>query len=177
MVPGSSAIGVADTRELKKGDLVFYDPTVRARDNALAPQTILRGILTPSGGLSSTSGIGALAEKKMKNANIAASQAAVQGEVDCALEIMDHNAPVSILRAGLLSLRSFGTLVLRSGRSDMLEVPWGPIMSRYLQIKGCFMYPEYARQRIDNMIEAGLIKINLFMVPQTFSLNHINEAL
>ncbi|OZJ04155.1 hypothetical protein BZG36_03123 [Bifiguratus adelaidae] len=70
MIPGATAVGIieevgADTTELKEGDLVFCDPTVRARDNATGPSTILQGLFTPPGGLTATYGNGAMAEQML----------------------------------------------------------------------------------------------------------------
>jgi alcohol dehydrogenase len=49
VIPGSGAVGrVAavglDAAELKVGDWVFCDPTVRARDNAISPAIVLQGL-------------------------------------------------------------------------------------------------------------------------------------
>jgi alcohol dehydrogenase len=54
MIPGAGAIGRvltlgSDATKLAMGDWVF-DPTVRARDDALAPDIILRGLIAPGPG-------------------------------------------------------------------------------------------------------------------------------
>jgi len=55
MIPGAGAIGrvVAvgpDATKLEVGDWVFCDPTLRARDDALAPDIILQGLIAPGPG-------------------------------------------------------------------------------------------------------------------------------
>ncbi|GAB5593891.1 hypothetical protein Unana1_08791 [Umbelopsis nana] len=67
-IPGCSAVGVveqvgADGHNLKKGDLVFCDPTIRTRDDAHSPETILQGLYCPEGPVSEVYRNGALAEK------------------------------------------------------------------------------------------------------------------
>ncbi|OZJ03809.1 hypothetical protein BZG36_03017 [Bifiguratus adelaidae] len=270
LIPGANGIGIVeeigpDTTEIKQGDLVFCDPTIRARDNAIGPMTILQGLFTPAGSLTSTYKNGAMAEKNARpageccrfaqrmgeecsslglsepalcpgqtllmlgatgsfgspavqialamgarrivipgrnkqkldelvqkvgdsrvvsvllqeseDANVAAFKEAAKGEIDCALDLLEPNTPMSIIRSALLSLRGFGTLVLMSGRRDSLDVPFFPIMTNNLQIKGCFVYARAARHRLINMIEAGLINLNHFQVTGTFSLDQVNEAI
>jgi alcohol dehydrogenase len=55
MIPGAGAIGRVvtlgpDATKLAIGDWVFCDPTVRARDDALAPDIILQGLIAPGPG-------------------------------------------------------------------------------------------------------------------------------
>ncbi|KAI8067979.1 alcohol dehydrogenase zinc-binding domain-containing protein [Gongronella butleri] len=68
MIPGCSAVGIvervaADAGQLRVGDMVFCDPTIRARDNPIGPQTILQGLMAPDGGLSETHRHGSFAER------------------------------------------------------------------------------------------------------------------
>ena len=54
-VPGPGAIGRVqavgnDATQLKPGDWVFCDPTIRARDSALAPDIMLQGLIAPGPG-------------------------------------------------------------------------------------------------------------------------------
>lgn len=55
MVPGASAIARiselgADATDLKIGDLVYCDPTVRARDKIISPDIMLQGWIAPTEG-------------------------------------------------------------------------------------------------------------------------------
>lgn len=55
MVPGASAIGRvrelgADATDLKTGDWVYCDPTVRARDKTISPDIMLQGWIAPTEG-------------------------------------------------------------------------------------------------------------------------------
>jgi alcohol dehydrogenase len=55
MIPGAGAIGRVvtlgpDATKLAIGDWVFCDPTVHARDDALAPDIILQGLIAPGPG-------------------------------------------------------------------------------------------------------------------------------
>ncbi|MBX3622814.1 MAG: zinc-binding alcohol dehydrogenase family protein [Rhizobacter sp.] len=54
-VPGPGAIGRVrsiglDATRLQPGDWVYCDPTIRARDHALAPDTMLQGLIAPGPG-------------------------------------------------------------------------------------------------------------------------------
>jgi alcohol dehydrogenase len=54
-VPGTGAIGRVrsvsnDATKLQVGDWVYCDPTIRARDDALAPDIMLQGLIAPSAG-------------------------------------------------------------------------------------------------------------------------------
>ena len=54
-VPGSGAIGRIrsvgnDATRLQPGDWVFCDPTIRARDDAVAPDVMLQGLIAPGTG-------------------------------------------------------------------------------------------------------------------------------
>ncbi len=55
VIPGSGSIGRVrafgpDATRLKVGDWVFCDPTVRCRDEALAPDIVLQGLIAPTEG-------------------------------------------------------------------------------------------------------------------------------
>lgn len=68
IIPGTSGIGVveevgSDASNIKKGDLVFCDSCIRARDEAIGPQTILQGLFCPDGQLSDVYRHGTLADK------------------------------------------------------------------------------------------------------------------
>ncbi|KAG2187174.1 hypothetical protein INT44_004846 [Umbelopsis vinacea] len=279
LIPGCSAIGEIeevgpDAHNLKKGDLVYVDPTIRTRDDPHSPETILQGLFLPPGGLSDVFRNGGFAEKMLvpienaiaipsslgRNAakltsinrllvpyggllsgkfqpgetvlllggtgyygacgigvalamgarkvvlpgrsfeklepfvkkfgdrvvpvqlsedeqeNIVAFGKAADGPIDLVLELLDATAPVSIIRSAILSLRSFGTGVLMSGRPDNLELPFMPIMVKSLTIKGCFMYPRTACKKLMGLMEAGLLKPDWFDTEDQFSLDNVNEA-
>src|SRR5579884_1265566 len=55
LAPGAGAIGLVeqtgpDATRLRPGQLVFCDPTVRSRDDALAPDIMLQGLIAPGEG-------------------------------------------------------------------------------------------------------------------------------
>ncbi|KAH8555117.1 alcohol dehydrogenase zinc-binding domain protein [Umbelopsis sp. PMI_123] len=278
-IPGCSAIGEveqvgSDAHNLKKGDLVYVDPTIRTRDDPHSPETILQGLFCPPGSLSEVFRNGGFAEKillPIENAliippslgrdaakltcinrllvpyggllsgnfqpgdtllllggtgyfggcgialalamgarkviipgrslekleplvnkfgdrvvpvqlsqddqeNVVAFKSAAGGPIDLVLELLEANAPQSIIRSSLLSLRPFGTGVLMSGRTDNLEFPFFPIMTNSLTIKGCFMYPRTAGKQLIGLLEAGLIDPDLFNTDDQFSLDDVNEA-
>ncbi|KAI8582335.1 hypothetical protein K450DRAFT_228512 [Umbelopsis ramanniana AG] len=279
LIPGCSAIGEIeevgpDAHNLKKGDLVYVDPTIRTRDDPHSPETILQGLFLPPGSLSDVFRNGGFAEKMLvplENAipipsslgrdaakltsinrmlvpyggllsgnfepgqtvlllggtgyygacgigvalamgarkvvlpgrslekleafvkkfgdrvvpvqlsedeqeNIAAFNKAADGPIDLVLELLDATAPVSIIRSAILSLRSFGTGVIMSGRPDNLELPFMPIMVKSLTIKGCFMYPRTACKKLIGLMEAGLLKPDWFDTDDQYSLDNVNEA-
>ena len=69
-IPGCSAIGEIeevgpDAHNLKKGDLVYVDPTIRTRDDPHSPETILQGLFLPPGNLSDVFRNGGFAEKML----------------------------------------------------------------------------------------------------------------
>jgi alcohol dehydrogenase len=278
-IPGCSAVGVVeevgpDAHNLKKGDLVYCDPTIRTRDDAHSPETILQGLYCPEGPVSEVYRNGALAEKiliPLENAivipsalgtdavkltcinqllvayggllsgkfqsgetllllggtgyygscavalalalgarkvivpgrslekleqivkkfgdrvvpvqlteheekNIDKFKEAANAPIDLVLDLLEASAPLSILRAALLSLRANGTGVIMSGRVDNLELPYYPIMVNSLTIKGCFMYPRTAGKTLLGLMEAGLVKPEWFEISGQFGLDDVNEA-
>ncbi|OZJ01757.1 hypothetical protein BZG36_05718 [Bifiguratus adelaidae] len=89
--------------------------------------------------------------------------------------VKDYLASVSKFMERLA--RPFGTFVFMGIHLGNLELPFLPIMMQNLQIKGAFMYPREARQRLIGMIEAGLIDMAMFKILRTFSLDEVNEAI
>jgi alcohol dehydrogenase len=73
LVPGTGPIGLVektgpDATRLKSGQLVFCDPTVRSRDDVLAPDIMLQGLIAPTEGAKILQGHfrhGAFAEKML----------------------------------------------------------------------------------------------------------------
>ncbi|KAI8073374.1 alcohol dehydrogenase zinc-binding domain-containing protein [Gongronella butleri] len=68
IIPGFSAVGIVDevgpdATDVKVGDVVFVDPTVRSRDNVYSQATIMQGFFAFGGALSDTYRHGAFAEK------------------------------------------------------------------------------------------------------------------
>ncbi|ORX61870.1 alcohol dehydrogenase zinc-binding domain protein [Hesseltinella vesiculosa] len=112
-----------------------------------------------------------------EQANIEAIQAAAQGPIDMALDLLDAGAPATIVRATLSSIRPHGKMILMSGSDKTVELPYYLIMSRSLTVKGCFMYPRTAGKTLIGMVDAGIIDLSQFDTSSRFSLDNVNDAM
>ncbi|KAI8069871.1 alcohol dehydrogenase [Gongronella butleri] len=109
--------------------------------------------------------------------NVAAFQQAAGGPIDMALDLLDANAPPTLMRSALNALRVNGTLVIMNGSIGTAELPYFPIMTRSLNILGNFMYPSTAGKQLLDLIDAGLVDLDLFDTSSQFGLDDINKAL
>ena len=96
-------------------------------------------------------------------------------QVDMTLNIYPSGTATENVRYGLSALKSGGTLVLMGGIQDDVALPYGEMMLRNITVKGQFMYPPSAVQKMIGLVEAGLLDLTAFK-EKSFKLDNVLEA-
>jgi len=106
-------------------------------------------------------------------------QRAAPGPIDCVLDILPPFAPVTAVRAALMTVRPYGRVALMGGVGMLggagLELPYPWIMRNCVTIRGVWMYPPDATIRLIGLIRAGLLPLTHFEAT-SFDLDHANDA-
>ena len=104
---------------------------------------------------------------------------AAPGPIDCVLDILPPSASTSAVRAALMTVRSYGRVVLMGGvgmcGGSGLDLPYPWIMRNLITIRGQWMYPPQAITRLASLVHAGLLDLGQFSVAP-FDLDKANEA-
>ena len=106
-------------------------------------------------------------------------QRAAPGGIDCVLDIMPPFAPVTAVRAAIMTVRPYGRVALMGGVGMLggpdleLSYPW--IMRSCITIHGVWMYPPEATVRLIGLIRSGLLRLDHFEAT-SFDLDHANDA-
>jgi alcohol dehydrogenase len=106
-------------------------------------------------------------------------QRAAPGPIDCVLDILPPFAPITAVRAALMTVRPYGRVALMGGVGMLggpgleLSYPW--IMRNCVTIHGVWMYPPQATIRLIGLIRAGLLPLSHFEA-KSFNLDHANDA-
>jgi threonine dehydrogenase-like Zn-dependent dehydrogenase len=104
---------------------------------------------------------------------------AAPGPIDCVLDILPPFAPVTAVRAALMTVRPYGRVALMGGvglpAGAGLELPDPWIMRNCITIYGVWMYPPDATIRLIRLIRAGLPRLSHFEAT-SFDLDHANDA-
>ena len=104
---------------------------------------------------------------------------AAPGPIDCVLDLLPPSAPVTAVRAAVMTVREFGRVVLMGGvgmlGGDDLALPYPWIMRNCITIIGQWMYLPEANVRLINLVRSGLLRLDHFEV-KSFALDHANEA-
>lgn len=95
--------------------------------------------------------------------------------VDCYLDIVGGGGTDSVL-AAIRALRKGGRACLMGALNDAIQIPYVEIMVRELTIRGNFMYPLTAANDIAEMIEAGLIDLDVLDI-STYPLEDAASAI
>jgi NADPH:quinone reductase-like Zn-dependent oxidoreductase len=101
------------------------------------------------------------------------------GPIDCVLDILPPGVDPTVVRAAIMTVRSYGRIALMGGVGMQggpgleLAYPW--IMRNCITIHGVWMYPPDAAVRLAALIRAGLLRLEEFDVT-TFGLDQVNEA-
>ena len=101
---------------------------------------------------------------------------AVPGGADMALDLVGHATDSKGIQAMLGGLRTAGRLVIQGSMGVPLELPYGSIMARSIEILGAFMYPRDTFRRLAAMVDAGTLDLGCTDV-HAFPLEKIDEAL
>jgi threonine dehydrogenase-like Zn-dependent dehydrogenase len=104
---------------------------------------------------------------------------AAPGPIDCVLDILPPFAPVTAVRAALMTVRPYGRVALTGGVGLLggagLELPYPWIMRNCITMHGVWMYPPDATIRLIGLIRAGLLRLSHFEAT-SFDLDHANDA-
>jgi alcohol dehydrogenase len=102
-------------------------------------------------------------------------QKAAGGPIDCVLDLLPPIASPSWVRAAVLAVRPYGRAVLMGGIRDDVSLPYAWMMRECIEVRGQWMYPREAAQRMVGLIRSGLVRLEDFAVTE-FPLTKINEA-
>jgi len=102
-------------------------------------------------------------------------QKAAGGPIDCVLDLLPPIASPSWVRAAVLAVRPYGRAVLMGGIRDDVSLPYAWMMRECIEVRGQWMYPREAAQRMVGLIRSGLVRLEDFAVTE-FPLGRVNEA-
>lgn len=101
------------------------------------------------------------------------------GPIDCVFDIMPPSVSPNVVRAAIMTVRSYGRVVLMGGVGMLggpgLELPYNWIMRDCITIHGVWMYPPDAATRLIAMVRSGLLRLDHYQATE-FDLDHANEA-
>lgn len=106
-------------------------------------------------------------------------RAAAPGPIDCVLDILPPSAGARVARAALMTVRSYGRVVLMGGigmsGGEDLALPYAWIMRNNVTVRGQWMYPREAVTRLSGLVRSGLLDLGHYDV-SAFDLDRANEA-
>ena len=102
-------------------------------------------------------------------------QKAAGGPIDCVLDLLPPMASPSWVRAAILAVRPYGRAILMGGIRDDVSLPYAWMMRECIEVRGQWMYPREASQRMVGLIRSGLVRLEEFAVTE-FPLAKVNEA-
>jgi alcohol dehydrogenase len=109
----------------------------------------------------------------------AAMQAALPDPIDVVLDLLPPSAGTAPVRAAAMAVRPYGRVVLMGGvgmlGGDDLALPYPWLMRNSVTVRGQWMYPRTANQRMIQMIRSGVLDLGHETVT-TFPLARANEA-
>jgi alcohol dehydrogenase len=103
--------------------------------------------------------------------------AAAPGPIDCVLDLLPPAATPAQVRAALMTVRPYGTVVLMGGlgMQPEIQLPYSWLMRFCITVRGQWMFPREALATMVGMVRAGLIDLGHHTV-KTFPLDRVNEA-
>nr|MDJ0849598.1 alcohol dehydrogenase [Myxococcota bacterium] len=120
--------------------------------------------------------VSALALTGEVEADAAAIRKLLAGGADLGLDLIGHATDSKGIQAVLGGLRWGGRLVIQGSMDVPLEVPYGDVMVRDIEIRGAFMYPRDAFRMLARMSRSGALDLSCVDV-HSFTLDDIDEAL
>lgn len=100
---------------------------------------------------------------------------AAPGPIDCVLDLLPPAATAAQVRAALLTVRSYGRVILMGGVGKDVAVPYRWLMRNCVTIHGQWMYSRDASPRMVAMVQSGLLKLDGFEAT-CFGLDDVNDA-
>jgi len=102
-------------------------------------------------------------------------QKAAGGPIDCVLDLLPPMASPNWVRAAVLAVLAYGRAILMGGIRDDVSLPYAWMMRECIEVRGQWMYPREASQRMVGLIRSGLVRLEEFAVTE-FPLAKVNEA-
>jgi len=106
----------------------------------------------------------------------AAIRDAAPGGAHLALDLVGHANDSRGIQAMVGALRRRGRLVIQGSMDVPLELPYGLLMVRDIELLGAFMYPRYAFERLVDLVCVGALDLSCVEV-QAFPLDQIDAAI
>jgi alcohol dehydrogenase len=100
-------------------------------------------------------------------------QRAAGGPIDVVLDLLPPEASPTWVRAAVLAVRPYGRAILMGGIRDDISLPYAWMMRYGIEVRGQWMYPRDAIQRMIKLVRSG--QISLGEVTE-FPLEKVNEA-
>jgi alcohol dehydrogenase len=100
-------------------------------------------------------------------------QRAAGGPIDVVLDLLPPEASPAWVRAAVLAVRPYGRAVLMGGIREDISLPYAWMMRYGIEVRGQWMYPREAIQRMIKLVRSG--QIGLGDVTE-FPLEKVNEA-
>jgi alcohol dehydrogenase len=111
--------------------------------------------------------------------DLAAMIAASPNPIDVVLDLLPPGAPAAIVRTAAMAVRPYGRVVLMGGvgmqGGDDLALPYPWLMRNSVTVRGQWMYPRTANQRMIHLIRSGVLDLSHEQVT-TFGLEDVNKA-
>ncbi len=95
--------------------------------------------------------------------------------IDIVLDILPPLPDAAPVRAAVLTVRPYGTVVLMGGQRGGLELNYAHLMRNCITVRGHYMYPREAPAQLVALIRAGLLSLDEWGVT-SFPLHQANEA-
>jgi len=100
-------------------------------------------------------------------------QRAAGGLIDVVLDLLPPEASPTWVRAAVLAVRAYGRAILMGGIRDDISLPYAWMMRYGIEVRGQWMYPRDAIQRMVKLVRSG--QLSLGDVTE-FPLEKVNEA-
>jgi alcohol dehydrogenase len=100
-------------------------------------------------------------------------QGAAGGPIDVVLDLLPPEASPTWVRAAALAVRPYGRVILMGGIRDDISLPYAWMMRYGIEVRGQWMYPREAIQRMIRMVRSGQIGLGDVI---EFPLEKVNEA-
>ncbi len=100
---------------------------------------------------------------------------AAQGPIDKVLDILPPLPDAAPVRAAVATVRPHGTVVLMGGLRVGLELTYSHLTRNCITVRGQYMYPRGAPERLVALVRSGLLSLEDFEVTG-FGLDRPNEA-
>ncbi len=101
---------------------------------------------------------------------------AATAPIDCVLDLMPPAATPAQVRAALLTVRSYGRVVLMGGVRQDVAVPYDWLMRNCITVHGQWMYRRDSIARLIALVGAGLLRLDHHQA-KCFDLDDVNDAI